>query len=144
MEDIAKFRSKPLYEVEKVVSPFIQKLGISRKPIEPPKDEDVDYNKAAFGYPVINFGEDPVDRLNSKIGKRVNFEEYDNTVNDAKDFIYNKYAYNWNKVQRQTFNDMENYYERKRQQNAFRIIDFSLTEGLRLQRNPISEAEQRK
>ena len=100
MEDIAKFRSKPLYEVEKPLSPFVQKLGIVRMPREPAKDEDVDYNKSAFGYPIMSFGENPVDKLNSKIGKRVNFEEYYNTVNDARDFVHNKYAYNWNRLQK--------------------------------------------
>lgn len=104
------------------------------------KDEDA---QPIFGYPMLNF-EDPTPEITKKrqSGKYLDRQ----TILAMEEFAANKHHYNWSKIGKAAtgVGGLDNYYELKRTDNAYRIIELCFAKGYPLQRNPVPEDDQRK
>lgn len=98
----------------------------------------------AFGYPTMNFHEDPQERVASGLRTVTSFDEADAVRQEVTQYVHNKHHRNWKKFLESASKAMPcrgQLYQKHKYERAFEIIEKSFTFGAKLKRNPICEHE---
>lgn len=97
-----------------------------------------------FGYPTMNFNENPLELVKLGVIKINDFDDLDAVKGQIEHFVTTKHHKNWRTFLNSTSKAMPcrgQLYQKHKLDRAFEIIEKSFTYGAKLKRNPVSDHE---